>query len=118
MEKDVTRLSLVLAALLAGVYAMPVFAQAPKTTPAQTDRSVLPLPTPPFAGVIGKTYKESKEAWPPVPTPPSGAPNMVVILLDDVGFGQRPRIGFVLEWTIAVELELGEDVVGRRCVRG
>ena len=36
---------------------------------------------------------------------------------DGVGFGQRSRIGLVLEWTVAMELELGEDVVGGRCVR-
>ena len=28
-------------------------------------------------------------------------------------FGQRPRVGFVLEGAIAVELEFGEDVIGR-----
>ena len=31
----------------------------------------------------------------------------------DVRFGQRPRVGFVLEGTIAVELEFGKDVIGR-----
>jgi Sulfatase len=59
----------------------------------QVDRTVLPLPTPPFNGVIGKTYKESKEDWPKNPTPPAGAPNIVVILLDDVGFGQTSTFG-------------------------
>ena len=34
---------------------------------------------------------------------------------DDTGFGQRSRVGFVLEGTIAVKLEFGEDVVGRGC---
>jgi arylsulfatase len=48
---------------------------------------------PPFTGTIGKTYKESKEAWPAVPAPPSDAPNVVVILLDDVGFGQTSTFG-------------------------
>ena len=32
---------------------------------------------------------------------------------DGVGFGQRPRVGLVLEWTVAIELEFGEDVIGR-----
>ena len=39
------------------------------------------------------TYKESKEAWPPVPTPPSGGPNIVVILLDDEGYGRVSTFG-------------------------
>ena len=31
---------------------------------------------------------------------------------DGVGFGQRPGVGLVLEGTMAIELELGEDVIG------
>ena len=57
------------------------------------DRTVLPLAEPKFEGVIGTTYKESKEAWPKLPTAPVGAPNVVVILLDDVGFGQTSTFG-------------------------
>ena len=34
---------------------------------------------------------------------------------DVTGFGQRSRVGFVLEGAIAVKLEFGEDVVGRGC---
>ena len=33
---------------------------------------------------------------------------------DGVAFGQRSRVGLVLEGAIAVELEFGEDVIGRR----
>ncbi|WP_165190100.1 arylsulfatase [Caulobacter soli] len=58
-----------------------------------TDRSRLPLPEPPFQGVIGQTYLDSKEDWPAVPKPPEGAPNVIVILLDDVGFGQVSTFG-------------------------
>jgi arylsulfatase A-like enzyme len=57
------------------------------------DRKVLPLPTPPFKGVIGPTYKESREDWPRLPAPPKGAPNVVVVLLDDVGYGQTSTFG-------------------------
>jgi arylsulfatase A-like enzyme len=57
------------------------------------DRTVLPLPTPPFGGKIGKTYLESEHEWPAVPAPPKGAPNVVIILLDDVGFGQISTFG-------------------------
>ena len=60
---------------------------------AALDRSVLPIPEAKFTGVVGKTYKESKEAWPGLPVPPAGAPNVVVILLDDVGFGQVSTFG-------------------------
>jgi hypothetical protein len=59
------RLGLLIAAMLVSNYA-PIF--------AAQDRTVLPLPEPKFEGVIGKTYKESKEAWPKLPTPPASAP--------------------------------------------
>ena len=38
---------------------------------------------------------------------------------DRIGLGQRPRVGLVLEGTVAVELEFGEDVIGREmtCAR-
>ncbi|MCW2573823.1 MAG: sulfatase [Frankiales bacterium] len=39
-----------------------------------------------FKGRIGRTYRESQPWWPPVPAAPAGAPNVVFIVLDDVGF--------------------------------
>ncbi len=53
----------------------------------------IPEPPPPFEGRIGKTYKESQAAWPKIPTADQSAPNIVVILLDDVGFGQTSTFG-------------------------
>ena len=57
------------------------------------DRTVIPLPEPKFGGIIGETYKESESEWPKLPAPPAGAPNVVVIMLDDVGFGQTSTFG-------------------------
>lgn len=45
-------------------------------------------PRPKFQGVIGRTYEDSESWWPPVKTAPAGAPNIVVVLLDDVGYAQ------------------------------
>lgn len=56
-------------------------------------QSNLPKADPPFKGKIGKTYKESTPAWPEIPAPVAGAPNVVIILLDDVGFGQTSTFG-------------------------
>ena len=50
----------------------------------------------PFQGVIGKTLAESKEAWTPPIKAPKGAPNVIWILLDDVGFGASSTFGGVI----------------------
>jgi arylsulfatase len=41
-----------------------------------------------FQGVIGPSWRESTPWWPPEPTAPEGAPNVVMIVLDDVGYAQ------------------------------
>jgi arylsulfatase len=40
----------------------------------------------PFGGTIGKTVANSKPWWPQATKPPAGAPNILVVLFDDVGF--------------------------------
>ncbi len=42
----------------------------------------------PFEGVIGRTFEESVAWWPPLPSPPKDAPNVVIVVLDDVGYAQ------------------------------
>ena len=41
-----------------------------------------------FEGVVGRTLDESTAWWPPLPSAPAGAPNVVMVLLDDVGYAQ------------------------------
>jgi len=57
------------------------------------DRTTLPIPLSPFEGKIGKTYMDSKADWQSPVAAPQGAPNVIVILLDDVGFGQTSTFG-------------------------
>src|SRR5438045_3634920 len=55
----------------------------------------LPPPPPAFRGRIGVTGRESTPDWPePVRARP-GAPNILLILLDDVGFGATSTFGGV-----------------------
>ena len=54
-------------------------------------------PDQPFPGVIGRTLETSTPAWPSRPTPPDGAPNVVIIVLDDVGYGQLSTFGGLCE---------------------
>jgi arylsulfatase A-like enzyme len=66
---------------------------APQAQKAVDVGQVLPLPIPPFAGKSGRTVEESTLAFPQSIKPPAGAPNVVVILLDDVGFGHASTFG-------------------------
>lgn len=88
---DHRALAIALAISVTGLFSQNSLAQG--TGPYRADRTVLPMQFPPFGGVIGETYKESKSEWPKLPTPPKGAPNVVVILLDDVGYGQTSTFG-------------------------
>src|SRR6476619_3417343 len=54
---------------------------------------ILPLPDPRFRGRIGNTYADSQADIISLPTPPAGAPNVLLVLLDDVGFGQTSTFG-------------------------
>jgi arylsulfatase len=74
--------------------AMP--AQQPETdSPAGAGTpKVLPRPDFHFPGKVGKTYLESDPPQFPQPVAaPKGAPNVVLILLDDTGFGQYGAFG-------------------------
>ncbi|WP_167615060.1 arylsulfatase [Maribellus sediminis] len=55
--------------------------------------NTLPYPPPEFKGKIGTTFEDSKEDYPQPFKAPEGAPNVLVILLDDVGFGQPEVTG-------------------------
>lgn len=50
-----------------------------------------------FQGRIGRYHWESEPWWPPEPAPPAGAPNVLVVVLDDVGFAQLRCFGSDIE---------------------
>ena len=50
-----------------------------------------------FTGVVGRTFEDSKAAWPPLDKAPDGAPNVVIVLLDDVGYAQFGCYGSDIE---------------------
>jgi arylsulfatase len=58
--------------------------------------SSLPAPPPAFGGIIQPTADRSKPWWPPRVRPPRGAPNVLLILTDDVGFGAPSTFGGVI----------------------
>src|SRR6516165_1220514 len=60
---------------------------------AASAQDVLPRPEPAFKGKIGRTIKDSKPDFPKEIEPPRGAPNVLLILTDDVGFGATSPFG-------------------------
>ncbi|MGW4855154.1 arylsulfatase [Streptomyces sp. NPDC004288] len=46
-----------------------------------------------FAGRVGRTFAESEPAWPTRTAPPAQAPNIVVVLVDDMGFSDIGPFG-------------------------
>ena len=56
-------------------------------------QEILPQPEQPFRGHIGLTAKESVKDFPEMITAPDGAPNILLILTDDVGFGASSTFG-------------------------
>ena len=56
-------------------------------------QEVLPRPEPPFNGKIGRTYKDSRPDKIPITKVPAGAPNILVVLIDDVGYGAWSTFG-------------------------
>lgn len=60
------------------------------------DGKQLPAPTPKFGGTIGHNTSESKTWWAPRIVPPEKAPNILLIMTDDAGFGVPSTSGGVI----------------------
>ncbi len=58
-------------------------------------RSYLPIPDPPSTGLVTYDAKDPETRFPPIEElrPPKGAPNVLIVLIDDVGFGASSAFG-------------------------
>ncbi|MFO0902553.1 MAG: arylsulfatase [Pirellulales bacterium] len=70
-----------------------LFAQDAKPRSAAAEGTQLPKPDPAFTGKIGDTYKDSTPSYPQPVTAAKGSPNVLLILLDDVGYGMCSTFG-------------------------
>lgn len=52
---------------------------------------------PGFGGVMAKRYDESQEWWAEEEVPDADAPNVIIFLLDDVGFAQVGSFGALID---------------------
>jgi arylsulfatase len=100
MKKELLALSL---GLLVGT-ALTSAASAQETTgvPGSPDATTtidgryLPPGAQPFGGEINLNAAQSKPYWPARVVPPKGAPNILLIMTDDVGFGAPSTFGGVI----------------------
>src|SRR5580692_8289011 len=75
------------AVLLGSTSGIAVAQDKPLLCDQQSDRTVLPPPECPFKGKIETAMKNSTQDWPQPLKAPEGAPNVLMILGDDIGFG-------------------------------
>ena len=81
---------LIITALAVSTLAVGVQAQQEAS---RVDRTVLPPPAPPFRGKIEVAYKDSKGEFPQPLRAPNGAPNVLLIMGDDIGYGHMSAFG-------------------------
>src|SRR5208282_3291695 len=93
----------ILVGILALLFSPPVRAQqqingVPGSANATVtlDGKQLPPPLVPFGGVIKESAKDSTPWWPPRVVPPKGAPNILLIMTDDQGYGISSTFGGVI----------------------
>ena len=92
----------IMACLVLLLAAVPALAQqvtgVPGSPSATTtiDGKQLPAPPPKFGGKIERNAAQSKPWWPPRVEPPKGAPNVLLIMTDDSGFGVPSTFGGVI----------------------
>jgi arylsulfatase A-like enzyme len=96
-----TRLSvsMILASAVAAVLGAPAMAQEGTGAAGATttiDGRYLPNPPQAFRGDIQVNAMQSRPSWPGLITPPKGAPNVLLIMTDDVGFGAPSTFGGVI----------------------
>jgi arylsulfatase A-like enzyme len=72
-------------------------------------RTILPIPDQPHTGLVTYDAKDPDTVFPPIEPlrPPAGAPNVLVVLLDDVGFGASSAYGGPISTPTAERLAAG-----------
>jgi hypothetical protein len=70
-------------------------------------RETLPIPDRPYTGLVTYDAKDPDTIHPPIEPlrPPAGAPNVLIVLLDDVGFGASSIFGGPVNMPVAERLQ-------------
>jgi len=99
-----TRMTGAIVALVLAASTLPARAENVPATPPigssaatrSLDGKRLPAPELPFGGKIEQEALRSKPWWPPRTVPPAGAPNVLLVITDDAGFGVPSTFGGVI----------------------
>src|SRR5258705_11353139 len=100
MPVNILRLRFMAAVLI--TFALTANAQQMTGTPGSPSATTtikgnqIPAPEPKFGGIIKENAKDSKPWWPPTVVPPKGAPNVLLIMTDDQGYGVSGTFGGVV----------------------
>src|SRR5215471_17334228 len=100
--QPIIALTLILSASVVTALTGSALAQQTTGTPGSPDATTtidgkyLPPPAPPFGGTINLDSKDSKPFWPASVVPPKGAPNVLLIMTDDQGYGVSGTFGGVI----------------------
>jgi arylsulfatase A-like enzyme len=83
--------------------------EAPMTGSDEVQREILPIPDRPYAGLITYDAKDPDTSFPPIEPlrPPEGAPNALIILIDDAGFGASSAFGGPVNMPVVERLAAG-----------
>ncbi len=102
MKPTPTIRTLILSASVLALTVGSTFAQQTTGTPGSPsatttiDGKYLPNPPAPFGGTVNMDAENSKPYWPPTVVPPKGAPNVLLIMTDDQGYGVSGTFGGVI----------------------
>jgi arylsulfatase A-like enzyme len=102
LPKDRSLLRVAMTSVFLLLAAVTVNAQEVNGTPGSPSATTtipgnqLPPPEPKFEGVIKENALQSKPWWAPTVVPPKGAPNVLLIMTDDSGFGVPSTFGGVI----------------------
>ena len=79
-------------------------------------REVLPIPERKHVGLTTYDAKDPETSFPPIEPlrPPAGAPNVLIVMLDDVGFGASSTFGGPVNTPTAERLATGGLKYNRR----
>jgi len=100
--RSIARCRLLTAFLLLSLASLTAQAQQINGVPGSPSATItipgnqIPAPEPKFGGVIKENSKDSKSWWPPTIVPPKGAPNVLLIMTDDQGYGVSGTFGGVI----------------------